>query len=243
MNTKDAVPAVREPKASRIRVWQAVERIVAAGRRPTVEGVRELLGGGSPNSVTAYINEWYQELGHRLEGSESPIPGLPREVVSLLAEIWRVAAGPKAGSAAVATVASELRDAEHSALVAETNALETLNKELQKHRLNAERSLADTRALLVRREAALEREQAQTALLEQALAQVRLDLEILRERQRLTPARLKAAPRPLRRRARKPKAARAPSKAAVRTGKKSSKQVRGARKTRRRPRVKGTRRK
>lgn len=243
MNTKDPVPTVREPKASRIRVWQAIERIVAAGRRPTVEGVRELLGGGSPNSVTAYINEWYQELGHRLEGSDSPIPGLPREVVSLLAEIWRVAAGPKAESTAVASMANELRDAEHSALVAEAKALETLNKELQKQRLSAERSLADARALLARREAAIEHEQAQTALLEQALAQVRLDLEILRERQRLTPARIKPAVRTPRRSARKPAGVRTKAKVAVRSGQKSSKQKRGPRKARGQSRVKGTRRK
>ena len=82
----------REPKASRSKVWQAVERVVQSGRRPTVEGVRELLGGGSPNAVTAYINEWYGELGALLAEAQAPISGIPPEARSLLSELWVVAA-------------------------------------------------------------------------------------------------------------------------------------------------------
>ena len=184
----------REPKASRVRVWQAVERIVRAGRRPTIEGVREILGGGSPNSVTAYINDWYRDLGGRLDAADAPMLGLPSEAVSLLAELWRLAAGsrtPSAGGAA----ADELREAERLVLIAETKALETLNKELQKHRATAEKSLAEARALLSRREAALEEERSHLAVLEQALAQARLDLEVTLERQRLAPARMRVPPR------------------------------------------------
>ena len=180
----------REPKASRIRVFQAVERITRSGRRPTVEGVRELLGGGSPNSVTAYINQWYQELGGRLAAAETPMPGLPPEAVSLLAELWRVATDPATGAAEASTVSDGLRDAERAALVAETKAADTLNKELRKHRAIAEQSLAEARALLARREAALDEERANVAGLEQALAQTRLELEVALERQRLARVRL-----------------------------------------------------
>ena len=185
----------REPKASRIRVFQAVERITRSGRRPTVEGVRELLGGGSPNSVTAYINEWYQELGGRLTAAETPMPGLPTEAVSLLAELWRVATEPRTGSAEASTVADELRDAERAALVAESKAVDTLNKELRKHRASAEQSLAEARALLARRDAALEEERANVAVLDQALALTRLELEVALERQRLARTRAPAPPR------------------------------------------------
>ena len=194
--------SVREPKASRVRVWQAVERIVQSGRRPTVEGVRELLGGGSPNSVTAYINEWYEELGDRLAAADTPMPGLPREAVSLLAELWRVASGSRAGAGEPSTAADELREAERAALVAETRALDTLNRELQKHRASAEKSLAEARALLARREAALDQERANAAAADQALMQTRLALEVALERQRLAPSRVIVA-----RRARRPRGA------------------------------------
>ena len=187
---------VREPKASRVRVWQAVERIVRAGRRPTIEGVREILGGGSPNSVTAYINDWYRDLGGRLDAADAPMLGLPSEAVSLLAELWRLAARSRTPSVGGALLpADELREAERAVLIAETKALETLNKELQKHRATSEKSLAEARALLSRREAALEEERSHVAVLEQALAQARLDLEVTLERQRLAPARMRVPSR------------------------------------------------
>ena len=87
-NPLEATP---EPKASRVRVFQAADRILRSGRRPTVEAIRELVGGGSPNSVTAYIQDWYQELGSRLVATEEPLVGFPREAVSLLGELWRIA--------------------------------------------------------------------------------------------------------------------------------------------------------
>jgi len=56
-------------------------------------------------------------------------------------------------------------------------------------RPTAEKSLAEARALLSRREAALDEERSRTAGLEQALAQARLELEVLMERHRLGPSR------------------------------------------------------
>ena len=92
-------------------------------------------------------------------------------------------------------VADELRDAERAALVAESKAVDTLNKELRKHRASAEHSLAEARALLARREAALDAERANVAVLDQALAQTRLELEVALERQRLAPTRLPTSTR------------------------------------------------
>jgi hypothetical protein len=181
-----------EPKASRVRVWQACDRVLRSGRRPTVEGIREILGGGSPNSVTAYINEWYRELGSRLAAAETPLAGFPPEAVSLMTELWRVAATDQAkagGGDPADDTATRMLAAERDALEAEAKALQTLNQELQRHRSTAEKSLAEARALLARREAALDEERARGASLDQALAQARLELEVVLERQRLAPAR------------------------------------------------------
>ena len=181
-----------EPKASRVRVWQAADRVLRSGRRPTVEGIRELLGGGSPNSVTAYLNDWYRELGGRLVAAETPLAGFPAEAVSLMTELWRLAAVDQRGAAAGTgdtDTATRASDAERDALRAEAKALLTLNQELQRHRASVEKSLAETRALLLRREAALEEERAEAAAREQALAQTRMELEVARERLRLAPSR------------------------------------------------------
>lgn len=184
----DRSDSAREPKASRIRVWQAADRVLRSGRRPTVEGIRELLGGGSPNSVTAYLNDWYRELGGRLIAAETPLAGFPAEAVSLMTELWRIAATDQRGvgkADADADTASRASDAERDALRAEAKALQTLNQELQRHRASVEKSLAETRALLVRREAALEEERSEATAREQSLVQTRMELEVALERLRL----------------------------------------------------------
>ncbi len=184
-NPLEATP---EPKASRVRVFQAADRILRSGRRPTVEAIRELLGGGSPNSVTAYIQDWYQELGSRLVATEEPLTGFPREAVSLMGELWRIAAaGRGGGQVGVADDANRrVLEAERGSLLAQITALEVLNQELQHHRASAERSLAEARALLARREVALEEERAQNAELQLLLATTRVELEVCRLREHST---------------------------------------------------------
>jgi Plasmid replication region DNA-binding N-term len=170
------------PKASRVRVWQAAERILTSGRRPTVAGVREILGGGSPNSVSAYLDDWYRDLGSRLSAAETPVPGIPADAVQLLAEIWRIASH---GPAAHGEASDQLKEAERNALEADRKSLDVLNQELKRQRAMTEKALADTRALLNRREAALDEERSRALQLEHALAGMRLELEIALERIRL----------------------------------------------------------
>jgi hypothetical protein len=211
-NAPESAP---EPKASRVRVWQACDRVLRSGRRPTIEGIREILGGGSPNSVTAYINDWYRNLGSRLAAAETPLAGFPPEAVSLMTELWRLAATDQAktrDSDAADDTAARMLAAERDALEAEAKALQTLNQELQRHRSTAEKSLAEARALLSRREAALEEERLRSAGLEQALVQARIELEVLSERRRLTPARAEVPTPP-----RKPKKRKRPATRATKT--------------------------
>jgi len=142
--------------------------------------------------VTAYIQEWYRELGSRLAAAETPLPGFPPEAVSLMTELWRLAATDQVnagGTDAANDTATRMLAAERAALEAEAKALQILNQELQRHRATAEKSLAEARALLSRREAALEEERSRAASLEQALVQTRMELEVQLERQRLAPVR------------------------------------------------------
>jgi hypothetical protein len=50
---------IRTAKASREHVFAAAEGILLAGRRPTIEAIQARLGGGSPNSIVAYLKDWY----------------------------------------------------------------------------------------------------------------------------------------------------------------------------------------
>ena len=177
-----------------------------------MEGIREILGGGSPNSVTAYINDWYRDLGGRIAAAEAPLAGFPPEAVSLMTELWRLAATDQSRTRdndAADDTATRMLAAERDALEAEAKALQTLNQELQRHRATAEKSLAEARALLSRREGALEEERSRAASLEQALVQARMELEVLLERRRLTPPHTTAPTPPRKRNRPKPPAARA----------------------------------
>jgi hypothetical protein len=146
------------------------------------------------------------------------LAGFPQQAVSLMTELWRLAATDQAktrdGDAADHT-AERMLEAGRDALEAEAKALQTLNQELQRHRSTAEKSLAEARALLSRREAALIEERSRAASLEQALVQARMELEVLLERRRLAPPRTAASPPP-----RKPKRRKRP---AARTTKKKRK--------------------
>lgn len=51
-------------------VHTAADEIVAAGDRPTVERIRAHLGTGSPNTVTRWLETWWQALGPRLEAQQ-----------------------------------------------------------------------------------------------------------------------------------------------------------------------------
>lgn len=129
-----------------------------------------------------------------------------------MTELWRLAATDQAktrDSDAAEDTATRMLTAERDSLEAEAKALQTLNQELQRHRGTAEKSLAEARALLSRREAALEEERSRAASLEQALVHARMELEVLMERKRLAPARAAVSTPARKPKRRKPPAARA----------------------------------
>lgn len=183
--TDPTPPFPRIPKASRTKVWEAADGILlGTGERPTVEAIRQRLGGGSPNSVTAYLNEWYRELAERLAAAAAPIEGVPIAALALLRDLWRVAReGQSAGKAAVQDV-DGLAVAELDALKAQVKALETLNQELRRHRATTEKALIEANALLSHREGTATEDRERLIELEAALTAARLETDVLRARQR-----------------------------------------------------------
>src|SRR4030095_17010650 len=68
----DEVPQIKEIRASRgIRpqdVFDAADRLLAEGLRPTIERVRQKIGRGSPNTVSPMLERWFASLGAWLAG-------------------------------------------------------------------------------------------------------------------------------------------------------------------------------
>ncbi|SEB22617.1 DNA-binding protein [Variovorax sp. YR216] len=50
-------------------VFAAADALLAEGKRPTIERVRQQIGRGSPNTVSPMLEKWFASLGERLVGA------------------------------------------------------------------------------------------------------------------------------------------------------------------------------
>lgn len=75
------------------QVNEAIEQIVAAGGRPTIERVRALLGTGSPNTLIRLLDVWWSELAGRLQAQRqsAAVPDAPDEVTQAASTLWETA--------------------------------------------------------------------------------------------------------------------------------------------------------
>jgi chromosome segregation ATPase len=137
----------RRPKAGREQVFAAADEILRGGQRPTIDAIKALLGGGSPNSVVSYLSDWYAELAGRLGRAESPAEGLTPEVhraaLLLQAAVTRLKAEGTSGDTTDALIRS---------LRAEVVSLQTLLEELRGQRTQYVQRLADAGALLLKKD-------------------------------------------------------------------------------------------
>jgi hypothetical protein len=70
-------------------VERAALAILATGRRPAVETVRETLGRGSPATVATYLKRFWRDLGIRASGDPAALTRLPSEIVEAVENIWQ----------------------------------------------------------------------------------------------------------------------------------------------------------
>src|SRR3546814_8032417 len=98
----------------------AADAIVDAGERPTVERIRAHLGTGSPNTVTRWLETWWQGLGQRLQAQQASLslPDAPDAVGKVAGELWRLALEHAQANA------NEALEAERAALQDEQTALQ-----------------------------------------------------------------------------------------------------------------------
>lgn len=80
-------------KVTRERVFETCERIFIEGAAPTGAAVQAALGGGSPNGIYRYVNEWYADLRRRFDdlrdAAERPHPpDIPKVLWDALMPVW-----------------------------------------------------------------------------------------------------------------------------------------------------------
>ena len=78
---------------SEIDVWNSCDALLLEGARPTIERVRQKIGSGSPNTVSAFLETWFKHLGGRIKdpGAFSAPPGIPDPIVQAAKHFWEVA--------------------------------------------------------------------------------------------------------------------------------------------------------
>jgi len=93
-------------------VHTAADELVAAGDRPTVDRIRAHLGTGSPNTVTRWLETWWQGLAPRLQAhnAQLALPQAPAAVGRLAQQLWEqaLAAGEAQAQEALANDHAQL---------------------------------------------------------------------------------------------------------------------------------------
>ncbi|MBN5048958.1 DNA-binding protein [Stenotrophomonas indicatrix] len=72
-------------------VHAAADELVAKGERPTVERIRAHLGTGSPNTVTRWLETWWNRLGTRLQPRRPDFEDAPAVLAELAGQWWELA--------------------------------------------------------------------------------------------------------------------------------------------------------
>lgn len=103
-------------------VHTAADELVAKGERPTVERIRAHLGTGSPNTVTRWLETWWNRLGTRLQPARPDLEDAPAVLAQLAGQWWEAAL-----SHAREAAHRELAEAEQS-LAARRDALEAKSR-------------------------------------------------------------------------------------------------------------------
>ena len=78
----------RRPDLSYGEIERAANAMLKGGERPTVEGIREALGGGSPKSVLDALRRYWREIGTRLDRDPPALKRLPAEIADVAETLW-----------------------------------------------------------------------------------------------------------------------------------------------------------
>jgi len=79
----------REGAVGLFDVQRAADALLRQGRKPSVAGIREQLGGGSPNTITPLLAKYWQKLGERLGEGPGSLERVPEALARVTELLWR----------------------------------------------------------------------------------------------------------------------------------------------------------
>jgi hypothetical protein len=165
-------------------VERAAIVILKSERRPTVETIREALGGGSPDTIGDALRRFWRDLGARIDGDPAALTRMPAEIADLADGMWQRAlklAG-EASSHDDNAARERLRQLEVENGIKQRS-FELREREIDTQARERERVLADARDHLLSLSKALSREQATNQAHERRIAD--LETEVVQYRQQI----------------------------------------------------------
>jgi hypothetical protein len=165
-------------------VERAAIAILKSERRPTVETIREALGGGSPDTIGDALRRFWRDLGARIDGDPAALSRMPAEIADIADGMWQRAL--KLSSEAATHDDNAARERLRQLEV--ENDIKQRSFELREREIDAqarerERALADARDHLLSLSKALSREQATNQAHERRIAD--LETEVAQYRQQI----------------------------------------------------------
>jgi hypothetical protein len=79
----------RREEVTFAQIERAATDILKTGVRPTLEGLRAALGGGSPRTILDGLNRYWRDLGNQVAGSPDTLRRLPAAVADLAEGLWQ----------------------------------------------------------------------------------------------------------------------------------------------------------
>jgi hypothetical protein len=165
-------------------VERAAIVILKSERRPTVETIREALGGGSPDTIGNALRRFWRDLGARIDGDPAALTRMPAEIAEIADRMWQRAL--KLSSEAAVHDDNAARERLRQLEVENENkqrSFELREREIDAQARERERALADTRDHLLSLSKALSREQATNQAQERRIAD--LEAEVTQYRQQI----------------------------------------------------------
>src|ERR1700744_1217583 len=79
----------RRDEVTYAQIERAATDILKTGVRPTLEGVRNAVGGGSPRTILDGLNRYWRDLGNHVAGTPDTLRRLPAAVADLAEGLWQ----------------------------------------------------------------------------------------------------------------------------------------------------------
>src|SRR5580698_3112779 len=79
----------RREEVTYAQIERAATDILKTGVRPTLEGTRSALGGGSPRTILDGLNRYWRDLGNQVAGTPDALRRLPASVADLAEGLWQ----------------------------------------------------------------------------------------------------------------------------------------------------------